>query len=703
MPETTHLKILPHHLEREACLYVRQSSPRQVVQNPESGRRQYGLQQNAMALGWPTERIRVIDEDQGKSGAHSPHRSGFRDLMARIAAGEVGIVLGLEVSRLARDNADWHQLLRLAGITDTLILDETGIYDPNDGNDRLLLGFKGTMSEFELRGILARMIGGRLSAARRGALKTHLPIGLVYHDQEVGLDPDRSITEAMGLVFEVFRRKRSARATVKWLHQENLPLPSRPSSGPLRGEVRWGLPSASQVHRILKNPRYAGAYVYGKTRVKHHVDGTTRIGPVPMDQWRVCIPHAHAGFISWDEYCRNQTILADNAAAFVRSAGRNTTPREGAALLQSRVLCGRCGHRMSPQYTRARPSRKERASVHYVCREKFGPLKKPSCQRIRGDGVDAAVSRFVIDAMNQQNIHLALSVQDQVRAEFAAADAQRAQRVEALRYQADLARRRFYEVDPANRQVAATLEADWNARLMELEEACRQRTGFAETLEVEISGQQAQRIRALTQVFEQVWTAPEIGNADRKRLLGLLIEDATLTREGYEVSINLRLRGGRTLTLDPLPLPKPLAQLRKTRPETLTALDRLLDTHSDAGAAQELNRAGHRTWKGEPYTAKRVLGLRHGYGLRRHLDRERERLRGQGFKSAGELALQLGVNVTTVRKKGKQHRGITREIILTEGREYCMYKLHSDPEPVISRHGPEEVSDSPSTQTLNLP
>ena len=270
-------KIKPHHLEREACLYVRQSSLRQVARNTESARRQYGLSRNAMALGWPAERIRVIDDDQGKSGSYSENRSGFRDLMARIGAGEVGIVLVLEVSRLARDNADWHQLLRLASITDTLILDQADVYDPNDGNDRLLLGFKGTISEFELQEIRARMVGGQRSAARRGALKLSLPIGLAYNEHdEVVFDSDRSVVDAIGLVFETFRRKGSAMAVVKWMHQQNIALPSRPSCGPCRGQVRWNLPSGGQVVYILKNPRYAGTYAYGKTTSERRIDGTAR-------------------------------------------------------------------------------------------------------------------------------------------------------------------------------------------------------------------------------------------------------------------------------------------------------------------------------------------------------------------------------------------------------------------------------------------
>ena len=677
MSEAAHRKIRPHHLEREACLYVRQSSLRQVAENTESARRQYGLRHDAIALGWPAECIRVIDGDQGKSGAYSGNRVGFRDLMARIGAGEVGIVLGLEVSRLARDNADWHQLLRIAGITDTLILDETGIYDPNDGNDRLLLGFKGTFSEFELRGIQARMIGGQRSAASRGALKISLPIGLAYNDRdEVAFDHDRSIVDAIRQVFDNFRRRGSAMAVVKWMHRENIALPSRPRTGPCRGELRWSLPNFAQVGRILKNPRYAGTYVYGRTHIERHVDGTARPRVVPMDQWAVCIPDAHVGFIDWDEYRRNRATMASNAAAFGPSAARVAAPRQGAALLQSRVICGHCGRRMGPFYGRGRPSRNEPAHYHYLCRELLVRYGRKTCQSIRGDLVDGEISRFVIAAMNRGNISLALAVQDQVRAEFAAADAQRANRIEGLRYEADLARRRFFEVDPANRLAAAALESDWNDRLRDLEEACHEREVRTAARDTELSERQVARIHELTRDFEQVWNAPETDNTDRKRLLGLLIEDAALTRNGYAVRIDLRMRGGKTLTLDTLTLPRPIAQLRKTPPETLAALDQLLKTHTDEAAAQELNRAGYRNWKGERFTAKRVGATRLQYGLPSYLERERKRLRSRGFRTAEEVAAQLGLKPGTIRERAREHpsHGVARAIISTDGRQYCMYR-----------------------------
>ena len=680
MSEAQERKVAEHHLEREACLYVRQSSLRQVVHNTESTRRQYGLSQRAMALGWPAERIRVIDEDQGKSGAYSGNRNGFRDLMARVAAGEVGIVLGLEVSRLARDNADWHQLLRIAGITNTLILDETGVYDPNYGNDRLLLGVKGTLSEFELQGIKARMVGGQRSAAARGALKLRLPVGLAYNDRdEVAFDPDRSVVDAVQLVFDGFRRMGSAKAVMKWMHHENIELPARPRSGPAYGELLWALPRHAQICRILRNPRYAGAYVYGRRHVERRADGTESIHIMPVEDWQVCIPDAHVGFIDWDEYLRNRAALKGNRAAYLGPDWRAPVPREGAALLQSRVICGRCGRRMGMKYNRALPHRNRPARYFYVCDEEQARYGRKTCQSMRGDLVDAGISRFVIDAMNRRNIDLALAVHEQVTAEFTEADAQRARRIEAMRYEADLARRRFYEVDPANRLVAASLEADWNERLRDLEAACREREVRAAARDAELSERQAERVRELARDFKQVWNAPGTGNADRKRLLGFLIEDATLTRDGCEVTVGLRMRGGSSLTLEPVQLPKPMAQIRKTRPETVAELDRLLETHGDEGAARELNALGHRNWRGDPYTDKHVGRVRRAYGLDPHLERQIKRFREQGFGTAAEVAAQLGFTAITVRRLGSSNRNtrIERVILPIEGqRRYCMYRTN---------------------------
>ena len=677
MLESMSYKVTDNHRQREACLYIRQSSMHQVLENTESARRQYGLRQRAIALGWSDERIRTIDDDQGKSGAHSANRSGFQDLMARIAAGEIGLVLSLEVSRLCRNNTDWHQLLQIAAIADTLILDEAGVYDPNDGNDRLLLGLKGALSEYELQGIRARLIGGQRSKAQRGELRMRLPIGLVYTDTgEIGFDPDRAVVEAIELVFATFRRLGSAMQTLKWFRKHAITLPSRPYR--MKGQVHWSVPNHGDIQRMIRNPRYAGCFAYGRTRTRKRPDGTVHHARLGIESWQVCIPDAHVGFIDWDEYRRNQETMKKNMAAFEPGTARQPSPREGRALLQSRLICGYCGHRMRVRYAAERPKRGEPARWYYYCQHNVVRLGGRTCQSLRADAIDAAVSNFVVAAVNRQNISLSLAVREQVRADFAAADRQHVNRIEALRHEADLARRRFMEVDPENRLVAATLEAEWNTRLAALEQAIEERERNSKTHDSVAGAEQEQRLLELSNDFGKVWNASTTDNADRKRLLGLLIEDATLTREGYRAHVGLRLRGGRALTLAPVELPRPRATVvrRHASDAALHELEQMLgEGAADASAAEKLNRRGHRDSRGDPFTQRSVFAIRERLRWPSALQRQRQRLREQGYLDAHELGARLGIEPATLRARAL--RG-SREILAYRfkvgKRTYCMYK-----------------------------
>ncbi|MXZ18687.1 MAG: recombinase family protein [Rhodothermaceae bacterium] len=430
--------------------------------NKESQYRQYDLRLRALALGWPEDRIDIIDEDQGKSGASTAQRTGFQDLRARVGAAEVGIILSLEVSRLCRNNAEWHQLLRIAEVSDTLILDEHGIYDARDLNDWMGMGIKGQLSEYELRNIRARMIGGQRSKARRGELKLPLPIGLVYTaTDQVILDPDQSIREAIELVFRTFRRLQSAMQVTKWFRRKGIRLPSRPRTG--SRALCWSVPTYSQIQRILRNPRYAGCYAYGRTKCRQRADGSMQFAKLPMDQWMVCIPEAHPGYIFWEEYQQNRKTLQANAASFLQG-DRVPSPRKGTALLHSRIICGISGHRMQVSYT-SRKDRPLEPKWYYLCKENRVRRGTCTCQSMRGDVLDAAVGTFVVAAVNRENLALSLMVREQVRTDFEVADRQRKHHIEALRHQVELARRRFMELDPSNRLVASTLEADWEAQL----------------------------------------------------------------------------------------------------------------------------------------------------------------------------------------------------------------------------------------------
>lgn len=531
------------------------------------------------------------------------------------------------------------------------------------------------MSEFELAGIRARLLGGQRSKASRGELRVPLPLGLVYdEDGRVAFDPDREVVAALRRVFAAFRDKGSAMQVVKWFRQENLLLPHRAGSGPLRGALRWSLPDHAKIRRILKNPAYAGAYTYGKTRIIHQADGSVRYRSLPMEQWQVCIPDHHAGFIDWEEYRRNLEALARNRRCFAASPDRLSAPRNGAALLQGLVLCGHCGRRLRVLYSKARPDRNQPAQVHYMCRDMVAREGGKTCQSIPAAAVDAAVGRFVVAAMNQRNIALALAVQEQVRSDFDEADAQRALRIERLSHAADLAQRRYYAVDPGNRLVVAPLEAAWNERLRELEEALRERDERRAARDAEMSAAQRQRVESLAGDFARVWNAPATDHVDRKRLLRLLVEDITLARDGYEVGLNLRLRGGKALALDPVQLNRPRRLKHALCPATVAALDAALDTHSDAEAAELLNQAGHRLWNGAAYTVRHVYRLRQRVGMPGHLQRRRAQLRAQGYLTANELAKQLGVCDTTVRKLGERGR-ILRESINAGAKPKLLYKL----------------------------
>jgi len=462
-------KVTASHLDRDAYLYVRQSSLRQVHQNGESTERQYALRERALALGWPTERIHVIDCDLGKSGASTVGREGFQQLVAEVGLGRAGLVMGLEVSRLARNSSDWHRLLEICALTTTLILDEDGIYDPAHFNDRLLLGLKGTMSEAELHFLRARMRGGALNKARRGALKMRLPTGFLYDEQDrVILDPDQQVQTSLRCFFETFRRTGSARATVKTFRRQSLLFPCRIHRGPHKGELHWKELTHTRALTTLHNPRFAGAFFYGRTRTRRRPDGKYTVSAQPREDWFALIPDAHEGYITWDEFEANERRLRENANGYGYDRHKRP-PREGPALLQGIVICGRCGRRMSVRYH----VRRGKQVPDYTCTWDQVEQCKPVCQIVPGAAVDAAIAELLLASISTSNIEITLAVQAELLARAEEADRLRLQQVERVRYESELSRRRFMSVDPENRLVADSLEADWNEKLRALEEAQR--------------------------------------------------------------------------------------------------------------------------------------------------------------------------------------------------------------------------------------
>ncbi|MGH9095412.1 MAG: recombinase family protein, partial [Acidimicrobiales bacterium] len=618
--------------------YVRQSTLRQVLTNTESATRQYALRQRAIAMGWAADQIIVIDCDQGQSGSSAVDREGFQRLAAEVGMGRAGIVLGLEVSRLARNNADWHRLLELCALGATLICDEDGLYDPCDFNDRLLLGLKGTMSEAELHFIRARLRGGILSKAKRGELIVALPVGFIYDPAgRVVLDPDAGVQHAIGHLFTTFARTGSARAVVQTFAAEGLQFPLRVRFGPAKGELAWEPLAHWRVLRTLHNPRYAGAFFFGRHRWRPAPGGKTTMEIVPRDRWIALIPDAHAGSISWDGFESNQTQLLSNAQA--RGEERRAGPaREGTALLQGLAICGRCGRRMTVRYH----SRRGIEVPDYQCMATCISAGVSPCLRVPGAGIDEAVAAVVLDTLTPVALEVALCVQAEIDNRADEADRLRHAHVERSRHHADIARRRYLSVDPDNRLVADSLEADWNHALRQLQEAqddCDRATQAATA----ITNEHKAKIRSLATDFPALWHDPATPQRERKRMIRLLVDDVTIDR-GQAIHLHIRFKGGQTASLTTA-VPPTGWKARQTNTDPFALLDQLLDTHTDSQTADALNQAGHNSGTGQPFTGRIVLELRRN----RRLPSRRDRLRAAGKLTIPEMADALGVHPSTIK------------------------------------------------------
>jgi DNA invertase Pin-like site-specific DNA recombinase len=662
-----HQKVQASHLKRNAYLYVRQSTLRQVFENTESTKRQYGLRQRAVALGWAEERVIVIDTDLGQSGA-STDREGFQRLVTEVGMGHAGIVLGLEVSRLARNSMDWHRLLEICALTATLICAEDGVYDPAHFNDRMLLGLKGTMSEAELHVLRARLQGGILNKARRGELEMPPPVGLVYNSEgSLVLDPDRQVQHCLKWLFATFARTGSARATVKAAQLEHLAFPRRCLRGAHKGELLWAGLDHSQVLRALHNPRYAGAFVYGRHRTRRSVDGRSRVQRTPRDEWLTLIPGAHEGYISWDEYERNEQRLQESAQA-IGADRRRGPPREGPALLQGLVLCGRCGMRMTVRYH----GRLGHLCPQYVCQREGIQHGGTVCQVVPGVDVDQAVGQLLIEAVNPVALEVTLAVQCELQSRFDEADLLRHAQVERAQYECELARRRYMRVDPDNRLVADSLEAHWNEKLRALSEAQEEYTRCREQDTRVLTEAQRNAILALASDFPRLWRDPGTSDRDRKRMVRLLLEDVTLNRD-EQISLQIRFKGGANRTLR-LPLPLRYWQLHVTPSAVIDEIDRLLDHHTVQQIAVILNTSGMTPGAGASFHPQLVARLVRAYQLKPRYDRLRER----GLLTLQEMVDALQVTPTTV--KIWLRRGLLRAHAYS-GKNECLYDPPGDNAP----------------------
>jgi DNA invertase Pin-like site-specific DNA recombinase len=586
-------KLTASHLRRFALVYVRQSTQAQTERNTESTERQYALVARATELGFAREQVEVIDEDLGVSGSGETERSGFARLAAEVALGHAGLVLGLEVSRLARNNADWYRLLDLCGVTDTVIGDADGLYHPGSFNDRLLLGLKGTMSEAELHTLRQRLAGGIRNKAQRGELRRGLPVGLIWGegDGEVLLHPDEAIRGAIAVIFERFAELGSARQVWLWLRREGVRFPLQRFPA---GEVRWVEPSYHQVHSVLTNPVYAGAYAYGKTRRERYVDERgvprTRIRHLPREEWEVLIWEHHAGFIDRETFERNQARIATNTRPHAHEPGGAV--REGQALLQGIAVCGRCGRKLKVHYQ----GRRGHQSPAYHCpNSELVNGRGKWCLRVGGRKLDEAVAETLLAALTPAGVKAALRAAESLEADHDAALSQWRLQVERARYEAERAERRYRQVEP---------EAE-----LSLRERQRPRT---------LTAVEREQLLGLGADLGRVWSAPTTSDRDRKQLLRCLIEEVMVdvAREQRRAILTVRWRGG-ALTELAVALPKPQPAIR-TDEGTIELLRRLAVHYDDATVAGILNRQGRRSATGEPFTAIIVGGLRRYRGIPPH-------------------------------------------------------------------------------------
>jgi excisionase family DNA binding protein len=635
-------KIRTRRRDRNAVVYVRQSTVRQVRQHQESTRLQYALADRARQLGWRPEQVVVIDDDLGRSATSALDRPGFQRLVAEVGLGHVGLVLGIEVSRLARSCRDWHQLLEMCALFDTLIGDTDGVYDASDFNDRLLLGLKGTMSEAELHLLKARMHEGCRAKAARGELVIGLPRGYVQRPSgEVALDPDEQVRATIRLVFDVFERRRSARGVLRYLADHDIQLPDRVRSGPRKGEVRWNRPNHATVGDMLRHPAYAGAYVYGRRRMERRcrLPGKPHSGRRFIrapEQWAVLHRDRWPAYIDWETYARNQEQMAANRAR------HDGVPRGGPALLGGLVRCGRCGRRMSVAY------HDNGREARYQCCHLAVTFGGPRCQSVSAQPVDALVTELILAALAPSAIEVSLQLAEDIELERAERHRRWAQRLERARYETALARRRYEAVDPENRLVARTLERDWEAALA-AEQALE--AEHARELARQPSRLQAAEMEAIRSLAEDVpalWRAPTTTQKDRQAIARLVLERAAVRVDGCSEHMEVACDwagGARTRHA----LVRPVRRFEQLRDfDRILAAIRGLRAQgcSAAVVAERLNAAGWRPPKRDAFDASMVqrLVFRHGLGAGRPIWSSNVAREPSAEWTLHEAAKRLGVH-----------------------------------------------------------
>ncbi len=624
-------KITGVHRDRLAVIYLRQSSMAQVREHTESTTRQYGLAEEAVRLGWARTDVLVIDTDLGVSGRWGVARAGFTELVVRVCSGEVGAIFGMEISRLARSNAEVARLMEFAAITETLLIDADGVYDPGDVNDRMLLGMKSTIGEVELHVMAQRLQASKKAAAARGELRTPLPVGYVHDEAgEVIVDPDAEVQAAIGDLFAAFTACGSAYGVVAAFADRRFPL--RAYGGAWAGQLRWGALTHARVLGVLKNPCYAGAYVYGRYASRRRVDpdGTVHTGLVerPRSQWPVLIRDHHEGYLGWDAYLANEAALAAN-----RTNTGARPPREGSALCQGIMICGSCGKPMRTNYhSDQRPA--------YECSGRADRLTTAACRSIIAATVDEAVTEQLLNVLNPNEIDLALAAADEVTDRHRRVGRAAELAVERARYEADRAERAFHAVEPDNRLVARSLETRWETKLTALAEAEQALQAARDTLPPLPARSDLEKLAA---DLPGLWHAPTTSNKDRKRLLRTLIADITLLPEPdhTKARIGIRWRTGASDELRVARAIHPGTAVRSPSP-AVDMVTRLGPTTDTGELVAMLNAAGLTTGHSRPFDTKAVQWIRHAYHI------PAPRAYADGEISVTDAAARLGVSTGVV-------------------------------------------------------
>jgi DNA invertase Pin-like site-specific DNA recombinase len=604
------------HRSRPAYVYVRQSTLAQVRHNQESTERQYALRDKALALGWTPPTIRTLDRDLGVSGTQMAGREDFKTLVADVSMGQVGAVFALEVSRLARSNLDWHRLLELCALTDTLVIDADGCYDPADFNDGLLLGLKGTMAQAELHFLRGRLLGGKLNKAQKGELRHPLPVGYAYDDENrVVVDPDAEVCGAIALAFHVFLETGSAYAVVQRFAQRGLRFPKRSYGGAWDGKLVWGNLTHGRVLGLLKNPCYAGTYTYGRYQYRRHITTQGEVSKhtqrVAMSEWRVNLPAHHEGYITWEQFLANQDRLAKNRT----NAGEpilNGPAREGLALLQGLMLCGTCGHALTVRY-------RGNGGLYpvYLCSgQRRDARATRDCMTLRCDLLDTAIAAKALQALKPAELELALATLQELGMRDQTVLRQWQMRLERAEYEAALAERRYQEVDPSQRLVVSTLERRWNDSLLSLEDLKKQYADFEQQKARVATPEQKVKVLALARDLPRLWHAPTTQARDRKRMLRLLIKDITVEKPhgARQVILHIRWQGGDCDDLM-VEIPAKIWERQRNPDAIVMRVRDLAKTMTDAQIVAELNRCGEQSATGRRHTLHTISWIRWKYKI----------------------------------------------------------------------------------------